>query len=226
MDISIPIPDRAAAGRALAAQLLEHNYRHNLLVLALPRGGVPVAYEIAIALDAELDVLIVRKLGMPGQREVAMGAIASGGQQFLNEELISSYRIAESDIAEIVREESAELARRERSYRGTRSEPVFRRRTVVLVDDGLATGASMRVAVNAVKQRGAERIVIAVPVAAVQPLDNLKQMVDGVMCLATPIPFFSVGQWYEQFSQVSDSEVKTLLKQAWARDLRHSQKAI
>jgi predicted phosphoribosyltransferase len=220
------VPNRSAAGRALASQLPDVGHHDDLLILALPRGGVPVAYEIATFLDAELDVLFVRKLGMPGEREVAMGAIASGGIQFLNEELIAAHQISSRQIADIVREERAELQRRERSYRGARGEPVIKGKVVVLVDDGLATGASMRVAVDAVRQRGAARIIVAVPVASVRPIDHLKQFVDDVVCLVTPVPFFSVSQWYREFPQVSDEEVKSLLELAWARNLKNRKKAM
>jgi putative phosphoribosyl transferase len=220
--MNIPITNRNDAGKALAMQLIELDRRDNLLVLALPRGGVPVAYEIAVALDAELDVLIVRKLGMPMRPEVAMGAIASGGVQFINKELIAYNQINPTAIDNVLREETAELIRRERVYRGSRNDPLIKGRAVVLVDDGLATGASMRVAIDAVKQRGAERIVVAVPVGPLHTLEQLQQLVDGVVCLATPEPFLAVSKWYRDFPQVSDDEVKTLLAKAWARGVKRA----
>ena len=218
--MNIPITNRSDAGKALAMQLIELDPRDNLLVLALPRGGVPVAYEIAVVLEAELDVLIVRKLGMPMRPEVAMGAIGSGGVQFINKELIAYNHISPAAIDNVLREETAELIRRERVYRGSHNDPLIKGRSVVLVDDGLATGASMRVAIDAVKQRGAARIVIAVPVGPLHTLEQLQQLVDGVVCLATPEPFFAVSKWYREFPQVSDGEVKTLLERAWLRELK------
>lgn len=220
--MNIPITNRSDAGKALAMQLIELDPRDNLLVLALPRGGVPVAYEIAVILEAELDVLIVRKLGMPMRPEVAMGAIASGGVQFINKELIAYNQISPAAIDNVLREETAELIRREHAYRGSRKDPLINGRSVVLVDDGLATGASMRVAIDAVKQRGAARIVIAVPVGPLHTLEQLQQLVDGVVCLATPEPFFAVSKWYREFPQVSDGEVKTLLERAWSRELKRA----
>lgn len=218
--MNLPIANRNDAGKALAIQLMELDGRENSLVLALPRGGVPVAFEIALALEAELDVLIVRKLGIPIRPEVAMGAIASGGVQFLNKELIAYNQINPIAIENVLQEETTELRRRERVYRGERSEPQVKGRCVVLVDDGLATGASMRVAIDAVKQRGAEQIVIAVPVGPLATLEQIQQKVDGIVYLATPEPFHAVSKWYREFPQVNDSEVKSLLQKAWARDLK------
>ncbi len=211
--MEVPIPDRAAAGRELA-RLLDHlRGRDDLIVLALPRGGVPVAAEIAAALGAPLDVMLVRKLGVPGFPELAMGAIASGGVRVLNEDVIRSYRIADEAIAAVAREEQAELERRERLYRGDRPWPPLQGRWVVLVDDGLATGATMKAAIQAVRAQSPAGITVAVPVAPPETVRALKGMVDEVVCPLQPKAFYAIGQWYLDFSQTSDQEVREIL--AW-----------
>ena len=203
--------DRTDAGKHLAEKLKQHGYGSTSLVLGLPRGGVPVAYEVARQLDAPLDVFIVRKLGTPGHEELAMGAIASGGVKVLNQDIVQSLAIPESAIERVAEREQQELKRRERLYRGERAFPELTGRTVLLVDDGLATGATMRAAVKALKQQGAGRTVVAVPVAAPDTCDAFKDEVDEIVCAETPQPFYGVGMWYENFSQTSDEEVKDLL---------------
>lgn len=203
--------DRFDAGRALAAQLSGYAGRPDLIVLALPRGGVPVGYEVARALGAPLDVFLVRKLGLPGHEELAMGAIASGGIRLINEDVIHSYRVSDADIEAVTRVEQQELQRRERIYRDNRPLPSLHDRTVILVDDGLATGATMRVAVLAVREEGPSSIVVAVPVAAAETCDEFRTIVDDVVCAETPSPFYAVGLWYEDFSQTTDEEVHELL---------------
>ena len=216
--------DRTEAGRALAKQVTSLVNDSNVLVLALPRGGVPVGFEVARALDADLDVFLVRKLGMPGEEELAIGAIASGGVRVLNQELIQYLHVPENVIEEITQREQRELERRERLYRDDRSPLPVKGRTVVLVDDGLATGASMLAASRALRPQGAHRIVVAVPVAAPQTCDELRKEVDEVICTATPHPFGAVGIWYENFSQTTDEEVRELLERA-AREKRAGQPA-
>ena len=203
--------DRFDAGRALAGQLAGYAGRPDLIVLALPRGGVPVGYEVARALGAPLDVFLVRKLGLPGHEELAMGAIASGGIRLINEDVIHSYRVSDADIEAVTRVEQQELERRERTYRDNRPLPSLHDRTVILVDDGLATGATMRVAVLAVREEGPSSIVVAVPVAAAETCDEFRTIVDDVVCAETPSPFYAVGLWYEDFSQTTDEEVHELL---------------
>jgi len=206
--------NRVAAGRALAEQVKSSVKDTNILVLALPRGGVPVGFEVARALNADLDVFLVRKLGMPGEEELAIGAIASGGVRVLNHELIQYLRVPENVIEEVTQREQRELERRERLYRDGRPPAAVKDRTVVLVDDGLATGASMLAASRALRPQGARRILIAVPVAAHQTCDELRKEVDEIICAATPHPFGAVGIWYDDFSQTSDEEVRQLLEQA------------
>lgn len=213
--MSLPFPDRTEAGRLLAQALSAYAGRTDVVVLALPRGGVPVAVEVAKALGATLDLIIVRKLGVPYQEELALGALASGGARVLNQDVISSLNLSESVIDEVTRKEEQELKRRERAYRGERPFPEVRGRTVILVDDGLATGATMRAAVAALRQQEPAAIVIGVPVAPPDTAAKLREEVDDFVCLATPEPFFAVGQWYVDFSQISDEEVRTLLAQAW-----------
>jgi predicted phosphoribosyltransferase len=183
-------------------------------VLALPRGGVPVAYEVAAALHAPLDVFLVRKLGVPGHEEYAMGAIASGGVRVLNEEVVQGLGIPRFRIEAAAAREEQELARRERAYRGDRPPPEVRGRTVILVDDGLATGASMRAAVMALRRLQPARIVVAVPTAAPETCEQMRGLADEVVCATTPEPFRAVGLWYEDFPQTSDEEVGALLAQA------------
>lgn len=205
--MQLPIPDRRAAGQALAAALGDYAGRDDVIVLALPRGGVPVAAEIATALGAPLDVLLVRKLGLPEQPELAMGAIASGGTAVFNEDVLTAARLPEDLIADIIAIERRELERRARLYRGERPWPDLAGRTVILVDDGLATGATMRAAVEAVRAQGAARVVVAVPVAPPDTVARLRNLADEVIAPHQPERFMAVGQWYIDFSQVSDDEV-------------------
>jgi putative phosphoribosyl transferase len=211
-----PFADRREAGRQLAALLDHHAGLDAVVVLALPRGGVPVAYEVARALRAPLDVFLVRKLGVPGHRELAMGAIASGGVRVLNDDVVAWYGLSASVIDEVAREEQAELERRERAYRDDRPPVILRDRIVLLVDDGLATGSSMKAAVRAVRAQAPRRIIVAVPVAAPDTCRELADMADEVVCARTPRAFSAVGQWYRDFSQTTDAEVRELLRRdAW-----------
>jgi len=209
--------NRREAGRALAAMLHEYANRRDVLVLALPRGGVPVAFELATALRAPLDVFVVRKLGVPGHEELAMGAIATGGVRVLNEDVVQSLGIPQAVIDAVAAAEQKELQRREQLYRGGRSAPEVRGRTIILVDDGLATGSTMRAAVAALRQQRPARIVVAVPVGAPSTCDEFRADVDQIVCGFTPEPFYGVGQWYEDFSQTSDEEVRELLDLAAKR---------
>jgi predicted phosphoribosyltransferase len=206
--------NRRTAGRYLARALVDYRGRPDVLVLALPRGGVPVAYEVARSLDAPLDVFLVRKLGVPGHEEVAMGALASGGLCLLNKDMVRSLRIPGKAIGQVTAAEHRELQRREAAYRGGRRPPEVAGRTVILVDDGLATGASMRVAVAALRQAHPAHIVVAVPVAAPSTCAELRNSADQVICARTPRQFHAVGRWYEDFSQTSDEEVCDLLEQS------------
>jgi predicted phosphoribosyltransferase len=206
--------DRRDAGRILAGLLLKYANRDDVLVLALPRGGVPVAVEVAQALRAPLDVFIVRKLGVPGHDELAMGAIATGGVRVLNEDVVGALGLSAKVIDAVAAREEKELERRERIYRGARTPPEVRERTVILVDDGLATGSTMRAAVAALRKQRPARIVVAVPVAAPETCEEFKTEVDETVCAATPRMFDGVGRWYEDFSQTSDDEVHELLAQA------------
>lgn len=203
--------DRVEAGRALARRLQSYAGRADVLVLALPRGGVPVAYQVAEALDAPLDVFLVRKLGVPGHKELAMGALASGGVRLLNESVVHQLGISPAVIDAVAENEQRELERRERLYRGDRPAPDVRGRTVILVDDGLATGSSMRAAAAALRRQHPARIVVAVPIAAESTCAEFRHEVDEVVCAATPEPFYSVGQWYVDFEQTTDEEVGELL---------------
>ncbi|HYR95264.1 MAG TPA: phosphoribosyltransferase, partial [Candidatus Binatus sp.] len=199
-----PFRDRNEAGRLLAAKLSGFANRRDVLVLGLPRGGVPVAYEVARALGAPLDVFVVRKLGVPGHEEFAMGAVATGGVRVLNEEVVNGLRIPEYVIDAVAAQEQQELARRERLYRGGRPSPDVRGRTVILVDDGLATGATMHAAIEALRQQRPARIVVAVPTASPETCEALRREVDEVVCAITPKPFHAVGLWYDDFSQTTD----------------------
>jgi len=213
-------PDRTAAGRALAAQLGAYADRQDVIVLALPRGGVPVAFEVARALGAPLDLLLVRKLGVPGQKELAMGAIAEGGVHVLNSTVVIALCIAPEVIELVAADEVRELDRRARAYRGERPPPDLQGRTVILIDDGLATGTTMRAAIVAVRARGAARVIVAVPVAAPDTIDELDSTVDDLVALLAPDPFAAIGLWYRDFSQLSDDQVRNLLAQA--RELNKS----
>lgn len=204
--------DRADAGQQLAQTLDAYAHRPGVVVLALPRGGVPVGYEIARELGVPLDVFVVRKLGTPGHEELAMGAIASGGVRVLNQDVIGALRIPEQAIDRVAEREAEELRRREELYRGDRPPMDLQGHTVILVDDGLATGSTMRAAAQAVKRQNPARVVIAVPVAAQSTCDELRREVDEVVCLQTPEYFSAVGQWYWDFSQTSDTEVRDLLE--------------
>jgi putative phosphoribosyl transferase len=210
--------DRAEAGRGLATKLMGFAGRGDVVVLALPRGGAVVGYEVAQALNAPLDVFVVRKLGTPGQPELAMGAIASGGVIVLNPDVVHGLNISHEVIREVAAREQQEVERREREYRGNRPPLPLRHQAVILVDDGLATGSTMRAAVTAVRDRDPSAIVVAVPVAAASTCDELRteSEVDHVICLETPEHFQAVGQWYKEFSQVSDEEVRELLERSAA----------
>ncbi len=206
--------DRTTAGQYLAKELAAYANRPDVIVLGLPRGGVPVAFEVAKALNAPLDVFVVRKLGVPDQAELAMGAIACGGVRVLNQDIVRSLRLTETIISQEEARQRQELERRELLYRGNRPSPVVRGRTVILVDDGLATGATMRAAIMALLTQQPARLVVAVPVAAPQTCQELESEVDEIVCAVTPTPFYSVGLWYENFPQTSDEEVRELLKKA------------
>lgn len=215
--MELSLQDRREAGRRLANELADLRNRDDLLVLGLPRGGVPVAYEVAMALGAPLDAYIVRKLGVPGHEELAIGAIASGDVQVLNDEIIDEGRISQGAIDAVVASELRELHRRERLYRGTQPPPNVRDRTVILVDDGLATGTTMRAAVQAVQQLGPREVIVAVPVASPSVCRSFEQVVDRIVCGATPDRFYALGLWYEDFAPTSDEEVRTLLAEASQR---------
>jgi putative phosphoribosyl transferase len=206
--------DRTDAGQALAARLMQYADRPDAIVLALPRGGVPVGFEVAQRLRIPLDVFIVRKLGLPGHEELAMGAIASGGVRALNDELIGYIGVPKDVVDHVTAVEQRELQRRQRLYRDDRPPPDVRGRAVILVDDGLATGATMRAGVEALRRQDCARIVVAVPVAAPDTCEELGQLADEVVCAVTPVPFFGVGMWYEDFSQLTDEQVRELLARA------------
>src|SRR5438270_4733299 len=206
--------DRHEAGRQLAAELTEYAGRDDVVVLALPRGGVPVAFEVAQALGAPLDVFLVRKLGVPGREELAMGAIATGGVRVLMPEVIQALGIPDRVIDSVAAREQQELERRERLYRGDRPPPDVRGRTVILIDDGLATGSSMRAAVADLKHMKPRRIVVAVPVASRETCEEFGELENNVVCVERPEPFMAVGRWYEDFSQTTDEEVNGLLEKA------------
>jgi predicted phosphoribosyltransferase len=212
--------DRRDAGRKLAQALSHYAGRSDVTIFALPRGGVPVAYEVAILLNAALDVFIVRKLGLPGHEELAIGAIGSGGVRVLNEDIIRMLNVPREVVNIVVQREMQELQRREHLYRGNRTPPEIRDRTVILIDDGLATGASMRAAAIGIRAQHPARIVIAVPAAAQEVCNAFQFAVDEMVCLITPEPFYGVSRWYEVFSQVDDEEVRALLEEA-NRQLLH-----
>jgi putative phosphoribosyl transferase len=211
-------PNRTEAGRLLAEKLLKYAARDDVIVLGLPRGGVPVAFEVAQRLGTLLDVFIVRKLGVPGFEELAAGAIASGGVRVLNEDVTRAIPHADEMIEAVTARETTELERREQIYREGRPSPELRGRVVILVDDGLATGATMRAAVKALRQRGVTKIVVAVPVGPPDTCREIEQEADETICLSTPPFFQAVGQYYEDFSQTSDEDVRELLSQA-AQDI-------
>ena len=208
--------DRTDAGRLLAEQLRAYADRPDVVVLGLPRGGVPVAFEVAHALRVAMDILLVRKLGLPGQEELAMGAIASGGGRVLNEDVLRQAAVGDTVLQRVVERESRELERREAHYRADRAPVEVRGRVVVVVDDGAATGASMRVAVAALREGAPARVVVGLPVASREAVENLRKEADEVVAVLTPDYFLGVGRWYGDFRQVSDAEVRELLARAWA----------
>lgn len=216
--------DRTEAGQQLAAKLTAYVNRPDVLVLALPRGGVPVAFEVARALHAPLDVLVVRKLGVPGQEELAMGAIATGGVRILNNDVVELLGIPDEVINRVAAQEQQEVERREHLSRGDRPTYDVHGRTIILVDDGIATGATMRAAVAALKQQQPARLIIAVPVAAASTCDAFAAEVDELVCVIRPAIFYAVGFWYENFSQTTDEEVRDLLEQGRYEQLDSSQK--
>jgi putative phosphoribosyl transferase len=203
--------DRTHAGRELGSKLLEYADKPDVIVLALPRGGVPVGFEVAAALHAPLDVFIVRKLGVPGHEEYAMGAIATGGVRVLDERVVRATGVTRAQLDAVTAVEQRELERRERQYRGDRPPPDVAGRTAILVDDGLATGSTMRAAVEALREEGAARVVVGVPIAPPETCDAFRDIVDDIVCARTPEPFYAVGLWYEDFSQTTDEEVHELL---------------
>ena len=212
--------NRREAGRILAQELVHYANHSDVIILALPRGGVPVAYAVALALNIPLDVFIVRKLGLPGHEELAIGAIASGGVRVLNEDVIRAFHIPEEVIDRVVQRELHELERRERLYREDRPMPEIRDRIVILIDDGLATGASMRAAVVALRAQNPKRIVVAVPTAAPETCEAFEAEVDEIVCAITPEPFLGVGRWYEDFSQTTDEEIRVILQDMQRQLLR------
>ncbi|WP_404366586.1 phosphoribosyltransferase [Marinobacter sp.] len=216
--MDVPIKNRMVAGEALAEELSNYRDRDDVLVLALPRGGVPVAAEIAKSLEAGLDLMLVRKLGLPAWEELAMGAIASGGVKVLNDDVISAHGVSDADIEKVAEKEGRELKRRETTYRGDRPAPKIEGRCVILVDDGIATGATMEAAIDAVRKQNPGEVVLAVTVAPQETLDRLGKKVDHIACLATPEPFMAIGKWYRDFGQTSDDEVRQLLDEAWKRE--------
>ncbi len=208
--------DRAHAGQLLAGALSKYANRPDVIVLGLPRGGVPVAFEVAKRLDAPLDVMVVRKLGVPGWEELAMGAIASGGVRVINEDVVRGSNIPPESIERVAAAELKELRRREMAFRGHTGAPDVKGKVVILVDDGIATGSTIRAAVQALHQQEPAKIVVAVPTAAADSCDKLAPMVDELVCLMRPIYFHAVGQWYENFQQTTDAEVKQLMDAAAA----------
>lgn len=215
----VPFANRAEAGRLLATQLRKHKRQRSLAVLALPRGGVPVAFEVAVALAAPLDLLLVRKLGFPGQRELAIGAIATGGVQVLDEDLISAAGISSEVIERIAAAEQDTMKQRESLYRAGRPTLDIARRSVILVDDGVATGATMSAALKAARKRGADKVIVAAPVMSISSWEYLSSQADEVVCLAVPERFHAVGEWYEDFSQVEDQDVQHLLDASQRREV-------
>lgn len=214
-----PYQDREEAGNLLAERLAEqYGGRSDIVVLALPRGGVPVAYPVARKLKAPMDVFLVRKLGVPGQEELAMGAIAEGGLRVLNDQVLGMLDISEEKMEEITEREKEELSRRAKLYRGDRERVLLDGKTVLLIDDGLATGSTMRVSVRALKQMPLKECIVAVPVAPPETCDAMKDEADDAICLKTPDLFMSVGGWYKKFEQTTDAEVRQLLVKAWGEN--------
>ncbi len=209
-----PFDDRRQGGRLLAERLSHYGDRDDVVVLGLARGGIPVAFEVANALAAPLDVFVVRKLGVPGHEELAMGAIASGGVRVLNDDVVTAAGIDPQEIEDVSAREAREVERRERLYRGDRGPVPVSGRVVIVVDDGLATGASMRAAIEALGERGADRVVVAVPAASPRTCAEFEGAVDEIVCAITPEPFLAVGQWYLDFAPTSDEEVRELLERA------------
>ncbi|MBZ9780082.1 phosphoribosyltransferase [Pseudomonas sp. REP124] len=218
------LQDRSDAGRRLVELLRPYAHRSDVILLALPRGGVPVAYEVAAALGVRLDLMLVRKLGVPSRPEYAMGAIASGGVLIRNEEALRAHPIDKAGFDAVVARESLELLRREQVYRGSRPPLELEGQVVVLIDDGLATGASMKAAIRAVRTQAPARIVVAVPVAPIETAETLRREVDELVCPLYPDWFTSIGHWYVDFSQTSDREVIDLLQRAWQREASASQR--
>jgi len=218
------LQDRPAAGRRLVALLEHYAHQPDVILLALPRGGVPVAYEVAMALGVRLDLMLVRKLGVPSRPEYAMGAIASGGVQIRNEEALRMHPIDKAEFDSVVARESQELLRREQVYRGSRAPLQLKDQVVILIDDGLATGATMRAAIQAARLQAPSRIVVAVPVAPVETAEALRKEVDELVCPLYPDWFTSIGHWYVDFSQTSDREVIDLLQWAWQREAGTSER--
>lgn len=206
--------NRREAGKILAESLRAYANRKDVIVLALPRGGVPVAFEVANALNTPLDLFVVRKLGVPGHSELAMGAIASGGAQVFNQEILNSARVTQDEIDQVLLKEQKELARREQAYRGSHEYPSLKNKTIILVDDGIATGATMRVAIKALKQYQPAEIIVAVPVAQRDLCEDMLQYADAIISPLQPLDLYSVGAWYDDFSQTEDEEVYSLLRQA------------
>jgi putative phosphoribosyl transferase len=218
--------NRRQAGQMLARELAGYTDRDDVIVLGLPRGGVPVAYEVATALNAPLEVFVVRKLGAPQHEELAIGALASGGIRVIDPRMVAYLGISETQMASIVERESRELARREQLYRGARPFPDLRGKTVIIVDDGLATGASMRVAVEAVRAKQPSYVIAAAPAASDSACWMLRKAADGCECVAVPEPFYGVGMWYEDFSQTTDHEVIALLESAARREIPATRPAL
>ena len=228
MKPDLPYRNRSEAGRLLAKELGHYKSRADVVVLGLTRGGVPVAAEVASALHSPLDVVVVRKLGVPFQPELAMGAIAGDSTQVLDKELVHAFRLADKDVEAVTTRERAEVERRERLYRGDRPLLDLKEHTAILVDDGLATGSTMLAAVAFTRKRLAKRIVLAVPVASVQAIEKLREKVDECVCLAAPDPFFAVGEWYRNFLPIDDAEVVKLLEESAKRStgLRYSETSL
>lgn len=206
--------DRIEAGQALAKRLSHLAGVPNLIILALPRGGLPIGFEVAKALQAPLNIFLVRKLGAPMHKEFAIGALAENGLRFINQQAVHQLGISETAIEQITAQEQQEIQRRTQLYRGNNPPPEIKGRTVVIVDDGLATGATMKVAIQALRNQHPQKIVVAVPVGAMDTCAELKQLADEFVCLATPVPFHAVGLWYQSFPQLSDADVISLLEQA------------